>query len=295
MTDINKQFEAVRSLRLEVNVEYVGQLLSSQPQPLPRKSGFGFNMLMGALIGSVLLSVLLSSNSSHRSAGTPLQNTPSALAVGDTLKPDISDKEVFSFAVQPVIDTLYLKANLNTEEMDKKRNTTIDNLHFKNEPTVLDTSKFKTNELIGGPDLAKLQKQHSEPIHSIFYLNDTSVTAGEGMMHHYTIRKEEKRHDLFMKFKDVYNCGMTVLISKCKERNGTINHLKLTFSYTTVNCRQSVFYTVDLKGFDTFSFGWDETNNGSIENFWSQLNNGKKARISDVYNHKGEFKYHHKQ
>ncbi len=295
MTDINRQFEAVRSLRLEVNVEYVGQLIAGQPVPLPRKSGFGLKILIGALIGSAVLCALLSSNSFEKSAGTPFQNIPSVLAIGDTLKPNSNEKEMFTRAVQPVADTLHQKASLKVEEKNNMRKSSVDTSRLKNEPLVLNTSKLQTGELIGGANLQDLQHQSLDRINSSFYLNDTLVTAGEGMMHHYTIRKEETERDLFVKFKDAFNCGLTVLITKCKERNGTIDHLKLTFSYTTVKCRQSVFYTVDLKGFDTFSFGWDDTNNGSIENFWSQLNNGKVGRIKDVYTHSGEFKYHHKK
>ena len=59
MTDINRQFESVRNLRLEVNVDYVGQLLNNQQIPVVKKTGVNLKFFIAVLIGAAVIVFLL--------------------------------------------------------------------------------------------------------------------------------------------------------------------------------------------------------------------------------------------
>lgn len=295
MTDINRQFDAVRKLRLEVNVDYVGQLLSNQPIPVVKKSGINLKFFMAVLIGAAVIVFLLKPRMQEYAGDKPLQLGSVAGLALDTIKKHKSNE----LEIQSVADTIIRQGTPviagDTDRLKVRPNFPIDTAQFVRVSSLPDSSLMKSAESLsisGGTQ--DLQMQHFDFINSLFHLADSVEGSMPSTHYQYTIRKEESEHELFLKFKEIYNLGMTVLITKCKERQGTINHLKLNFSYTTVDCRQHVFYSVDLRGFETFSFGWDTSSNGSIEHFWSQLNNGKRNYINDVYTHKGQFKYSRK-
>ncbi|MBI1266271.1 MAG: hypothetical protein GC193_02445 [Cryomorphaceae bacterium] len=294
MTDINRQFEAVRKLRLEVNVDYVGQLLSNQPIPVLKKSGFNLKFFMSVLIGAAAIVFLLNTKMQEYTGDKPLKLHSAAGLALDTAKKDNSNQlEIQSLTDKNDGQGTQIVGDTNGFKL--KPTFPIDTSRFVRVSSARDSNFLKSSESLsvsGGPQ--DLQMQHFDFINSLFHLSDSVEGSMPGTQYQFTIRKEESEREIFQKLKEVYHLGMTVFMNKCKERRGDIYHLKLSFSYTTVDCRQHFFYNVDLKGFDTFSFGWDTSNNGSIEHFWTQLNNGKKSFIHDVYTHKGKFKYSHK-
>lgn len=71
--------------------------------------------------------------------------------------------------------------------------------------------------------------------------------------------------------------------NKLRYRNDKVKHLKLEFAVPGCgSCNWKKFRTVDLKGFETYEYGWKIDENGNMLEFWDRVDNGEVSRLENL-------------
>lgn len=285
---MNQQFEAVRSLRLEVSHDFVQNVLSNSAGLSKGKVHHNWTWIMLTIIGSALVILALIS---ARKVPTTSHDVEHQLAAPTVLIDTIGDGNSTSSEVdvQPTKHEFITKPKNNAAAV------------IYGNKILIDTTKLVSFEKIK-KDSVDLRDIHNVSSQQYFdYLNASrqeEITAKPDSAHRqkkyqFTIRRDHTEEEIFNKCRTAYECGLAVLITKYKDKKGMIKHLKLSFAADEKDCDYVYFLTTDLQGFATYTFGWEIDESGKVVNFWDQVNEGEISTIKNVIGHKGQRVFHH--